>query len=182
MKLQSAMEYLMTYGWAILILAIVMVAMYELNLFNPNTYISNAPPGSCFVIRSPNGGASLSSACDNLAPKFVAQFVATSNSVITIPNTQLLNPNSVTVAAWFSLVRPSTNQRVLAKYSGVGGDLYGMYYNTPNFGSRMTNPLGTNYYQVSYSILPNTFYFGAVTYNSNTNTVALYINGALLGT
>jgi hypothetical protein len=30
MKLQSAMEYLMTYGWAILIIAIVMVALFSL--------------------------------------------------------------------------------------------------------------------------------------------------------
>ncbi len=32
-KAQSAMEYLMTYGWAILIIAIVLVAFFSLNLF-----------------------------------------------------------------------------------------------------------------------------------------------------
>ncbi|MDE1768504.1 MAG: hypothetical protein KGH64_03335 [Candidatus Micrarchaeota archaeon] len=34
MKLQSAMEYLMTYGWAILIIAVVMVALFALGVFN----------------------------------------------------------------------------------------------------------------------------------------------------
>ncbi len=34
-KAQSAMEYLMTYGWAILIIAIVMVALFALGVFNP---------------------------------------------------------------------------------------------------------------------------------------------------
>jgi hypothetical protein len=32
-KLQSAMEYLMTYGWSILIIAIVMVALFTLGVF-----------------------------------------------------------------------------------------------------------------------------------------------------
>src|SRR5271155_3754449 len=32
LKLQSAMEYLMTYGWAILIIAVVMVALFSLGI------------------------------------------------------------------------------------------------------------------------------------------------------
>ncbi len=39
-KLQSAMEYLMTYGWAILIIGVVLAALYELNVFTPSNYIS----------------------------------------------------------------------------------------------------------------------------------------------
>jgi hypothetical protein len=39
-KLQSAMEYLMTYGWAILIIGVVLVALYELNVFTPSNYVS----------------------------------------------------------------------------------------------------------------------------------------------
>ncbi len=34
-KLQSAMEYLMTYSWAILILAIIGAALFALGVFNP---------------------------------------------------------------------------------------------------------------------------------------------------
>lgn len=33
-KLQSAMEYLMTYGWAILIIAVVLGALFSLGVFN----------------------------------------------------------------------------------------------------------------------------------------------------
>ncbi len=39
-KLQTAMEYLMTYGWAILIIGIVLVSLYELNVFTPSNYVS----------------------------------------------------------------------------------------------------------------------------------------------
>ncbi|MCL4383338.1 MAG: hypothetical protein M1168_00275 [Candidatus Marsarchaeota archaeon] len=37
-KLQSAMEYLMTYGWAILIIAVVLAALDMLGVFNPSAF------------------------------------------------------------------------------------------------------------------------------------------------
>ena len=36
-KAQAAMEYLMTYGWAIIIIIIVAAALYYLNVFSPPT-------------------------------------------------------------------------------------------------------------------------------------------------
>ncbi|MCL4380784.1 MAG: hypothetical protein M1331_01990 [Candidatus Marsarchaeota archaeon] len=38
-KAQSAMEYLMTYGWAILIIAVVLAALYMLGIFNSSTFV-----------------------------------------------------------------------------------------------------------------------------------------------
>ena len=35
-KAQSAMEYLMTYGWAILIIAVVLAILFSLNVFSPH--------------------------------------------------------------------------------------------------------------------------------------------------
>ncbi len=78
-KAQSAMEYLMTYGWAILIIAIVLVAFFSLNLFNPYTFSPKASPGSCQILR-PNGpGSNLFVSevglCNtNEIPQYVAQF------------------------------------------------------------------------------------------------------------
>ena len=40
-KAQSAMEYLMTYGWAILIIGVVLAAMFQMGLFNPSRYVTN---------------------------------------------------------------------------------------------------------------------------------------------
>ena len=37
LKAQSAMEYLMTYGWAILIIAVVLGALFSLGVFGANT-------------------------------------------------------------------------------------------------------------------------------------------------
>ena len=51
---QSAMEYLMTYGWAILIIAVVLAALFELGVFNG----SNLAPQACiaesgFICKNP---------------------------------------------------------------------------------------------------------------------------------
>jgi len=49
------MEYLMTYGWAILIVIIVGAALYALGIFNPASYTTAVPMGfSGFQI--PTGG------------------------------------------------------------------------------------------------------------------------------
>ena len=45
-RAQSAMEYLMTYGWAILVIAIVLAALFELGIFNSvNTTVCLSKPG-----------------------------------------------------------------------------------------------------------------------------------------
>ena len=38
-KAQSAIEYLITYSWAIIIIAITLGAIYSLGLFNPGNFI-----------------------------------------------------------------------------------------------------------------------------------------------
>ncbi|NOX71579.1 MAG: hypothetical protein GXO64_02680 [Candidatus Micrarchaeota archaeon] len=45
LKGQSAMEYLMTYGWAIIIVIIVAAALYALGVFNPSAYTTTAATG-----------------------------------------------------------------------------------------------------------------------------------------
>jgi len=42
LKAQSAMEYLMTYGWAILIIAVILSVLFSLGLFNGNNLVTNA--------------------------------------------------------------------------------------------------------------------------------------------
>ena len=47
------MEYLMTYGWAILIIAVVLGALFTLGVFNPNTMLGNTCiPGSGYLCQS----------------------------------------------------------------------------------------------------------------------------------
>ena len=39
--LQSAMEYLMTYGWAMLVIAVILIALYALGVFNGSLLRTN---------------------------------------------------------------------------------------------------------------------------------------------
>ena len=74
-KSQSAMEYLMTYGWSILIIAVVLGALSFLGIFNPLTFAPKASPGNCQVVKNTQLGVSnLVGSCNNQIPQYVAYF------------------------------------------------------------------------------------------------------------
>ena len=97
------MEYLMTYGWAILIIAIVLAALFSLGVFNPTAYTPKASPGSCQVFR-PNGPGTtsfinLEGICNGELPQYVAQFNGQSSYISTGYAVTLSN-TVWTLAAW----------------------------------------------------------------------------------
>jgi len=107
-KAQSAMEYLMTYGWAILIIAVVLGALFELGVFNANNFAPKAPPGACQVFR-PNGPGTtsfinLEGICTGELPQYVAQFNGYT-SLITIPSLsrQIPTNSQITITAWINV-------------------------------------------------------------------------------
>ena len=77
-RLQSAMEYLMTYGWAILIIAIALVALFSLGVFNSANFAPRAQPGACQVVRNAQS-VSLQGQCQGELPEFVAVPVSSSS-------------------------------------------------------------------------------------------------------
>ncbi len=100
---QSAMEYLMTYGWAILIIAIVLVALFSLGIFNSSNFAPRAQPGSCEVLRN-SAQTSLVGQCNGMLPEYVVQFNNGSKSEnITINNAKELAPSigsNLTITLW----------------------------------------------------------------------------------
>ena len=106
-RAQSAMEYLMTYGWAILIIAVVLGALFELGVFSGTFFMPHVPPGSCHVFRpyGPRtvGSINLEGECQGEIPEYVAAFPDTSSS----DYIQLASPNihytSITVVAWINV-------------------------------------------------------------------------------
>jgi uncharacterized protein (UPF0333 family) len=48
-KAQAALEYLMTYGWAILVIVIVIAALYALGVFTPKASVACTPCFSSFA-------------------------------------------------------------------------------------------------------------------------------------
>jgi hypothetical protein len=79
-KLQSAMEYLMTYGWAILIIAVVLGVLYQMGVFNSSSSTVRSPPGACKVFRT-SAATNLVGQCSGILPKYVAQFDGQSSYV-----------------------------------------------------------------------------------------------------
>ncbi|BCS91264.1 MAG: hypothetical protein ARM1_0721 [Candidatus Micrarchaeota archaeon] len=51
LKLQTAIEFLLTYSWAFIILAAVLIILVYLNVFNPLFNVPRLPPGYCYVSR-----------------------------------------------------------------------------------------------------------------------------------
>jgi len=81
------MEYLMTYGWAILIIAVVLGALFQLGVFNSSSFSPRAPPGACQVFRPSGPGTvtniNLMGVCTGQLPQYVAKFNGASSSAAT---------------------------------------------------------------------------------------------------
>jgi len=81
------MEYLMTYGWAILIIAVVLGTLYQMGVFNSSSLTVRVPPGACKVLRT-SVAVNLVGQCSGLLPKYTGQFDGQS-SYVSVPD----NPN-----------------------------------------------------------------------------------------
>ena len=110
-KSQSGMEYLMSFGWAILSFAVVVGAVFQLGVFNASNFAPRVPAGACRVERFATQIA-LAGECQGGLPQYVAQFNGNSgyvvSNVITIPT----GSASRTVTAWVNDLNPSSRLTV----------------------------------------------------------------------
>ena len=140
-KAQSAMEYLMTYGWAILIIAVVLGALFQLGVFNSSSFSPRAPPGACQVFRPSGPGTTtninLMGVCTGQLPQYVAQF--NGQGYITAGSGTVLNPGSgsFSIKFWFKTSTAGANMYPVNKgnvgqalptvgysfYMGTGGGM-----------------------------------------------------------
>jgi hypothetical protein len=173
-KAQSAMEYLITYSWALIVIAVVLGTLYSLGFFDTNTFGSRTTPGACQVARPYGPGTiqqvNLQGVCSDGWPRSVAIF--SGNGRITMPNLQLYNSiyvtNGLTISAWV-YTNSSVNQDMISKTSsytlGTSGST-GIVLNT-YLGSITANAPS----------LQNTWHYIVATYNGR--TMSLYVDGAL---
>jgi hypothetical protein len=146
LRSQSAMEYLMTYGWAILIIAVVLGALFQLGVFNGATFAPKAPPGACQVFR-PNGpgtafNLNLEGVCNGELPEYAAVLTPPSN--IPISNNPSIQTNSITIVAWINWYGSTGAgwQNIVSKQGsswsvgdveyGMGLQIYSSTYPNPN--------------------------------------------------
>ena len=179
-KAQSAMEYLMTYGWAILIIAIALAALYSLGIFNSNTFTPKAQPGSCSVYRPYGAGStqfiSTEGTCNGEEPKFVAQFNGAS-SYISTGTSSTFNfgaGSSVSITAWIYPQSNSAQSREIVAQSSSTGYAFDQYGSQLLFAANVLNPAATSTFSTGLAM--NTWNFVGVTYNDATGVVTFYID------
>ncbi|MCL4376090.1 hypothetical protein M1558_01195, partial [Candidatus Parvarchaeota archaeon] len=100
-KSQSALEYMMTYGWAILVVVVVAVILYSLGIFNPSSSITTtitgfAGLGSPQAICYSNGNLNLSLGDSVGYPINIQSITATNstNGKVSITPDIALNPGA----------------------------------------------------------------------------------------
>ncbi len=114
---QSAIEYLITHSWAFLIIAVVLVILYQLGVFTSSTYTPKITPGACYVSRAINAYTtqfSLTGECAGL-PEYITNFTSSSGGYVGFysPTNSLLNfPSSTgrfTVSFWLDVAQVQTS-------------------------------------------------------------------------
>jgi len=186
-KAQSAMEYLMTYGWAILIIAVVLGALFQLGVFNANNFAPKAPPGSCQVFR-PNGPGTtsfinLEGICTGEIPQYVASFNPDgSTATAAYINVPEIIPIDYSTFSYFAWIYPTSSgggqccRRVLATSAGDSGAIE---VSTGGSTYIMINGYNTGGWLNVNSYFPlNTWNFVGATYNGSAYNV--YLNGKLV--
>ena len=182
-KSQAAMEYLMTYGWAILIIALSLVVLYSLGIMNPKNFTPRVPPGSCFVFR-PNGPGttdfvSLQGTCGYL-PMYVASFPA-SGGWISLQVNSYLEPQQVTLSTWFF----AADRSKIPDYPHVAEVQYGfthgyvLLFPHKNFeGSGLIIGNGTECWCYAFPLKIGSWVYVVGVYNGS--VMKVYFNGQLV--
>lgn len=129
-KAQSAMEYLMTYGWAILIVIIVAAALYALGVFNPATFTGRQATGFQ-VIGAPSdwdldsAGSFKLKMSNNKLPSQVIIYTVTATIA---GNQSTYNTFNCTTDGQYLTIGPGGTNDIPADCTyGVGGTTFSIY-------------------------------------------------------
>ena len=175
------MEYLMTYGWAILIIAVVLAVLFQLGVFSGGNFLPHAQAGSCQVSRT-IAGASLEGQCNGMLPEFVAYFNGLNPGVVGPSMTVNFNTGGYTMCAWAN---------VPTYLSGTYGDvLVAVYYAQSGLdivpaqsGIGMNGYLGGSGTLIQSSTTLSYWHFYCIAYSGFGSTlVTYYIDGSYIGT
>ncbi len=190
LKLQAAMEYLVTYGWAIIIIVVALAVLYSLGVFNPNTYVVRAQPGSCQVLR-PEGPGTLQfinfeGTCSEGIPKFVG-FFRQGISSASIPSTQIINvTHAITIGMWIYSNKTTGTQIAMSKASSSSNLAFvfpEISYSSPGVSNIIamidTSQGGWQTLSAHYTG-GNVWVFVTLTYNGT--VMNIYVDGALAAT
>lgn len=177
------MEYLMTYGWAILVIAVMLSVLFQLGIFG-SSVSARGQPGNCKVYRPFGPGTTfnmnLEGTCGGQLPQYAAQFNGANSYVA--PSTNLnFGTGDFTLIVWVRLGSlPGAWESVLDEgSSGTTG--WGIHISSSNsITASIQAASGTNQHFSFYTATANTWYQIAVTF-PRSDSIYGYVNGKLQG-
>ena len=174
------MEYLMTYGWAILIIAVVLSVLFQLGVFSSGNFQPHAQAGSCQVSRTV-AGISLEGQCNGMLPQFVGTTTNTLGYMIANTVSSQPSTSSGTLTFWLNAANPgTTDPTVFDLYLSNGFSINGYIPGFYNFPQDLTvyvfNSINQNIGQNEATIGNNAWVQVSVTFSGT--TALIYVNGA----
>ena len=172
------MEYLMTYGWAILIIAVVLGALFQLGVFS-GIGVPRAQAGNCQVIKAGSGisqTVSLEGECQGQEPEYVASIPVSGDGISVTGVALPLGSSARTLTGWFQV--PSNGGYLDA--AGWFGPSCTTGYITA-LGQWPGDTLyfwGWDDFQSSFIIQPHVWYFAAASYTAGSTSVTVYLDGS----
>ncbi len=167
----------MTYGWAILVIAVVLGVLYSLGIFSPSNFAPKASPGSCQIFR-PNGPGTnydinLEGTCSGELPEYTAQFNGASAYISLSSSAPSKSYTQLSVSAWVTKPADTSRNEIL--------NFFGFYFNVQqgNEACLYVNNINTGYLCSTPSLISG-YNFLTATLNGSTETV--YVNGKLSNT
>ncbi len=148
LKFQSAMEYLMTYGWAILIIAVALSALIYLGVFNTGSAISSEciaqADFTCLTARMQANGVITVNLQQNTMQTIVATGV-TCNTTKTYAGMGILSPQvTIPIGSNYTFANVQCYTKGGAAYSGSVGAVYTGYL-VVNYTNSQSGFLHTGY-------------------------------------
>ncbi len=180
------MEYLMTYGWAILVIAVVLGVLFQLGVFSTASFAPKAKAGQCQVQVVGSGSSTthqLAGLCSPELPQYVATFQT--SSYIDVSSLQSKLTGSLTVTGWvyFTDAYGTPCRTFIDNWQGAS--TYGfesMLYGCAGLyvGNSLGSPSAIGW---STGVVPtDKWVFLAVTYNETTGALQSLVGGDTLST
>ncbi len=132
MRLQAALEYLTSYGWAILIIAAVLIAIYSLGFFNIGNYANSecvmTSGFSCSGVSITSGGVVKATIVQSTPSPINITAVGCMQNATVTKMENIVNPPSnqiyLPIGSSYTLsVQCYTNESIT--YSGTPGSVFG---------------------------------------------------------
>ncbi len=188
-KSQSAMEYLMTYGWAILVIAVVLGILFQLGVFGNADIAPKSQPGSCQVQKTA-AGISLEGMCQGELPQYVGSFPYPGGNWQAAITSGSGTTSSATLAFWWWITNEGA---VISDGGSCDSSLFGFSFSDGSINSYLPNCYGVGNARITVytfnsanqnigqTATVNGFLgkWGQVIVTFNSIAATIYINGAL---